>query len=271
MSWGLLAAVAAVLALLAWRRVGLLTWVLVLWAALFGVLRWGFVVPIPRSVLAMYLAIGTAALVVYVLSDRGRQESVTRPLVALVVEPRLRLPLAALVLALPAAVAGAIYLRMTAPPTAPSFARTVHPAPPDKITVHDTEYDLITLQNPLRELETSSPEEFQRHLAAGRETYYQNCFYCHGDLMQGDGMFAHALVPIPTNFQDPGTIAMLQESFLFWRIAKGAPGLPMESGPWESAMPAWERFLSEEEIWEVVTFLYDYTGYRPRAREEGEH
>ena len=30
-------------------------------------------------------------------------------------------------------------------------------------------------------------------------------------------------------------------------------------------MPAWEKFLTEEEIWDVVLFLYDYTGQRPRA------
>ena len=36
-------------------------------------------------------------------------------------------------------------------------------------------------------------------MAEGREVYYANCFYCHGDLMQGEGMFAHGLnerVPI---------------------------------------------------------------------------
>jgi len=60
---------------------------------------------------------------------------------------------------------------------------------------------------------------------------------------------------------------MLQETYLFWRIAKGAPDLPQESTPWSSAMPAWENFLSEEEIWDVILFLYDYTGQRPRALE----
>jgi hypothetical protein len=31
-------------------------------------------------------------------------------------------------------------------------------------------------------------------------------------------------------------------------------------------MPAWEDFLSREEMWEVVLFLYDFTGTRPRAQ-----
>jgi len=34
-------------------------------------------------------------------------------------------------------------------------------------------------------------------------------------------------------------------------------------------MPAWEKFLSEEEMWEVILFVYDSTGQRPRAAAEG--
>ena len=34
-------------------------------------------------------------------------------------------------------------------------------------------------------------------------------------------------------------------------------------------MPEWERFLSNEEIWQVILFLYSDTGYRPRTFEEG--
>ena len=79
-------------------------------------------------------------------------------------------------------------------------------------------------------------------------------------------MFVHGLDPIPTNF--PETIPLLRDTFLFWRISKGGPGLPEEGGPWDTAMPAWEKFLKEEEIWDVILFLYDFTGQRPRAREE---
>ena len=32
-------------------------------------------------------------------------------------------------------------------------------------------------------------------------------------------------------------------------------------------MPAWEKFLKEEEMWEVILFLYDFTGQKPRAKE----
>ena len=73
--------------------------------------------------------------------------------------------------------------------------------------------------------------------------------------------------PPPANFQDPGTIAMLQEAFLFWRISKGGPGLPKESTPWNSVMPAWEDRLTEEQIWQVIMYLYDATGQQPRRWE----
>ena len=33
-------------------------------------------------------------------------------------------------------------------------------------------------------------------------------------------------------------------------------------------MPTWERCLTEDEIWEVVLFLYDFTGQKPRAKDE---
>jgi len=90
---------------------------------------------------------------------------------------------------------------------------------------------------------------------------------CHGDHLDGLGHFASGLNPLPANFQDNGTIAQLTESFVFWRVAKGGPGLPREGTPWNSAMPAWEEFLTEDEIWSVVLFLYDQTGWKPRTWE----
>jgi len=195
-------------------------------------------------------------------------QRVKEPLVAFLTERRFTPWLAAVVLLVPALVVANIYLASTAPPAAPAFGRSVHPAPPDQMMVHDQAINLVTLNNPYRHLERDDPEAFAEHLANGRRVYYENCFYCHGDLMRGAGMYASSLDPIPTNFQDPSTISQFQESFLFWRVAKGGPGLPAEGGPWDSAMPAWEQFLSEEEMWDVILFLYDFTGQRPRARHE---
>ena len=143
--------------------------------------------------------------------------------------------------------------------------RFIRYRPPQSILTAQT-INLSTANNPFRELEDSDPAAFAEHVDNGRRVYFENCFYCHGDNMEGAGMFAHGYDPLPANFNDATTIAMLQESYLFWRIAKGAPGLPNESTPWSSAMPAWEHFLTEEEIWDVILFLYEFTGFEPRAQ-----
>ena len=267
-NWPVIVAVFAVLLLLRWRKAGMLTWFAAWWLGMFALVRFGFAVPVPVSVVKLYMGLVTGVLVVYVLTDTDRIRQVVEPVTAFMTERRYVPYLAAVVLLIPAAVAFGIYRDMTRAPVPPSFARTVHPATPaEPIDVLGTSWDLGTADNPYRPLEESDPAAFAERVEAGRKVYYENCFYCHGDLMAGEGMFAHALNPIPTDFQDPGTIAMLREAFLFWRIAKGGPGLPDEGGPWASAMPAWENFLTEEEMWNVIAFLYDFTEHRPRAVE----
>jgi hypothetical protein len=261
-------AIVVVFALLRWRRAGLLTWTLAWWVGFYAALRFGFTVPIPASVIMIYMGITTLSLAAYVTSSRERREEIARPIVRLIIEPRRAAMLVAVVVAVPALAAANVYLRMSEPLEAPLFSRTVHPASPAEITVHKQKIDLNAAENPFRALESSNPAEYRRHLENGRRVYYQNCVFCHGDAMAGDGMFAHGLNPIPTNFTDPGTIAMLRETFLFWRISKGGPGLPDEGGPWDSAMPAWEKFLQVDEIWDVILFVYDFTGQKPRAKEE---
>ena len=135
--------------------------------------------------------------------------------------------------------------------------------------LHGQKIDLIHGESPFRALERTDPKAFVQHVENGRHVYYSNCFYCHGDALAGDGMFAHAFNPVPANFQDSGVLPNFQETFFFWRIAKGGPGMPDEGAPGDSVMPEWERFLSNDQIWDVILFLYSDTGYRPRTFEEG--
>jgi mono/diheme cytochrome c family protein len=266
--WPVVLAILAVFVLLRLRRARSFAWALACFASIYAFVRFGFVTPIPFSVVVIYMFITTLALTAYVSSSAVRREEFLGPLVALVNEDRLRPLLAAVLVLLPALAAAGAWFGSQEKLEAPAFGRTVHPAPPDTIQLGDKTIDLVRAHNPLRELETKDPAAFKAHVENGRKTYYRNCHFCHGDAMAGDGMYAHGVNPIPTNFTDPGTIAQLQENFLFWRIAKGGPGLPAEGGPWDSAMPAWEKFLKEEEIWEVILFLYDHTGQRPRAAGE---
>jgi len=259
-------AVVAVFGLLRFRRAGLLVWAVAWWVGIYVLLRFGFTAPIPSSVVSLYMGIVSIAILAYVSSSQARREEVFSPLVRFMTERRYTGLLAATVVAIPALAAANVYVQMNAPLQPPFFARTVHPASPSEITVHDKTINLDAGENPFRHLETSNPAEFRTHVEHGREVYYRNCVFCHGDTMAANGMFVHGLDPIPTNFHD--TIAQLRETYLFWRISKGGPGLPDEGGPWDTAMPAWEKFLKEEEIWDAILFLYDFTGTRPRAREE---
>jgi mono/diheme cytochrome c family protein len=149
----------------------------------------------------------------------------------------------------------------------PGGLRVIHPTPPGSVDFKGKRMALKEIPtNPLR----ADTEHLAENIAEGRRVYYQNCFFCHGDGLAGDGHFAKGFNPPPANFQDSGTIAQLTESFLFWRIAKGGPGLPSESTPWDSAMPAWENFLSEQEIWQVILYLFEATPYDPRTWGEAE-
>lgn len=261
-------AVAAVLAALRFRRATLLIWAVAWWVGIYVLLRFGFTAPIPSSVVSIYMGIVTLAILAYMSSSEARRQEVWGPLFRFMTEKRYATLLGVTVVALPALAAANVYVRMNAPLQPPFFARTVHPASPSEITVHDKKIDLDNGENPFLKLQTSNPDEFRKHVEHGREVYYRNCVFCHGDNMSANGMFVHALDPIPTNFSDKGTIAMLRDTFLFWRISKGGPGLPEEGGPWDTAMPAWEKFLKEDDIWDVILFLYDFTGQKPRAKEE---
>jgi mono/diheme cytochrome c family protein len=245
-----------------------LAWLALWLAGIWAILQYGFVVPVPASVVQIYLGIAVLALLAFVSSDRERFELAKRPLFAFLTERRFLPYLLAVMIAIPTLVMANLYFGMTAPPTEPGFGRTIHPEPPDQIMVHEEPVNLVTATNPYRHLEEEDPDAFARHVANGRRVYYENCFYCHGDQMRSDGMYAEFLSPLPTDFTSPGTIEQLQESFLFWRIAKGGPGMPPAGAPWHSAMPAWEQFVSEEEMWDVVLFLYEFTDRRPRARHE---
>jgi mono/diheme cytochrome c family protein len=229
----------------------------------FCVFRFGIRPPAPWSVLTLYMAIVAMATFILISSDSDSWRAFVRPIWATLVDPRRRLLRTALVVIIPLLLGYYAYTQAAAKPQAPPELRAVHPAPPASIQFRGKEITITGLDNPLRKDQAN----LARHIAAGGEIYIRNCVYCHGDNLDGRGHFAYGFNPPPANFQDPGTIGMLQEAFLFWRIAKGGPGLPKESTPWNSAMPAWEDRLSEEQVWQVIMYLYEATGQQPRRWE----
>ncbi len=267
----LAALIATQLVLTRFVNLNRLAWVVIWWVAIYLALSFGIEPPLPTSIIALFTAIVTLALLAYLSTDSEELDTAKRAMVSFMVDKKYMVPLLIAVVALPLLVALKVYSDMTKPPQPPISTRTIHPPPPPSISFNGMTIDLATGDNPYRALQESDPAAFARHVDNGRRIYFENCFYCHGDNMQGRGMYALGFDPIPANFADPTTIAQLQETYLFWRIAKGAPGLPNESTPWSSAMPAWETFLTEEEIWDAIIFLYQYTDQEPRAQQLIDH
>ena len=225
-------------------------------------------VPLPASIISMYLGLILLAILVHVSVEDERFREFLRPIKETLADDKKRTRCTVLFVLIPLVMLVFTFSKVSTKAEAPASVRNAHPAPPAELTYRDK---VIDPKNPFRHLEKDDEDAFRAHAENGRRVYYQNCFYCHGDDLDGEGHFAHGLNPVPANFQDPGVIPILQESFLFWRISKGGPGLPPRGTPWDSAMPVWEDYLTEEEIWDVIIFLSEYTGYKPRTFGEAAH
>lgn len=221
--------------------------------------------PIPSSLLTMYMFFAVVGTLLVITSTEEGAKGLSEPIKALVEDPSKKNMRNIVFVIVPLLAAGMTYKNMLPSFEAPVELRTIHPAPPSSLNAFGKNYNLMTLENPYRKLQKENPEEFKKLVKEGGDVYFKNCHYCHGDKLDGRGHYAQGFNPLPANFQDVGTIAQLQESYLFWRIATGGPGLPKEAAPWLSSMPVWQDFLTEDEIWKVILFLYDYTGHTPRS------
>jgi len=238
-----------------WQAVGIL-------ALAFIVIEWGIpLLPgsaiVPASVVLQYMVTVLAGVLIYVSDDEARWRTFREPITAALVEPRLKPVRMGGLVVVPLLVGWIAYGQVRSAVQAPPNLRSIHPAPPAEITFRGKPMTLTGLDNPLRQ----HADSLAFYVGEGKRIYYH---------LDGLGHFAAGFNPLPANFQDNGTIAQLTESFVFWRIAKGGPGLPREGTPWNSAMPKWEDFLTEREIWQVVLFLYDQTGWKPRTWERSE-
>jgi len=78
----------------------------------------------------------------------------------------------------------------------------------------------------------------------GAEVFRSNCISCHGERGEGDGVASQSLDPKPANLIDVSKSA--DDDYLYWRISAGKPG---------TSMVAWKGILTEEQIWQAVTFI----------------
>ncbi|MBT7196770.1 MAG: cytochrome c [Nitrospina sp.] len=231
--------------------------------------------PIPWTLFITYMVMWSIGTFLYISQDPETFREFRKPIVKTIVG-EYKFAQIIVLIAMPILVGFATYNSIYPSYQEPVELRTVHPAPPATTKVHGKTYPLESTNNPFRVDEQDNYKdsfpfldadktEYMKYVTEGGTIFFQNCHYCHGDQLNGLGMFSHVFNPTPANFIDPGTIAMLQEAFIFWRVSKGGPGLPNESTPWSSAMPPWEEHLKTDEIWKVILFEYWYTGWHPRT------
>lgn len=238
--------------------------------------------PMPGMALAMYMVLVLVGAVVYVTASDAKFQEFLVPIVALLkgerkdgLYPAARM---AVLCTIPLLVGWAVYNRTAPRLTSPTALRIQHPTIPRA-------YEKLV--NPFRDPTDEavraflaktgkgdlSPEEGRRAFAEavlveGRDLYQKNCRPCHGTKAAGQGPMAGGFRLRPAVFTDPGTIATVVEPYTFWRIKKGGPGLPPSATPWDSAMPVWERDLTDEEIWKIIITMYETAGVEPRKPEK---
>jgi len=212
-----------------------------------------FTAPLPASLIFLYLMLTSSGILIFATLSGESTEAFWGPIFRFLrgdgQDGAMKLGRLAVLLLFPLLVGWQTYNSTALSDQPPGENRTIHPAPPG---------EFVGLSNPFQ----PTPE----NIAYGKGRYFSLCFPCHGNF-DGKGPAAKGFNPPPANFSDPTTIAMLQESYLFWRIKKGGVGLSIEGMPWKSAMPRWEHELSDEDIWKIIMGEYDGAHQKPRTWE----
>jgi mono/diheme cytochrome c family protein len=213
-----------------------------------------FTAPLPMSLIWLYLFLTIMGIVVYGTLSGESTEQLMGPIFRFLSGKGLngvaRYARLAVLVLFPVLVGWQTYSGLVSSTEPPAENRTIHPAPPG---------EFVGLANPV----PNTPE----NVMMGKGMYAAFCSPCHGAKFNGNGAASDGFSPPPANFVDPGTIAQLQESYLFWRIKKGGVGLNVEGHPWKSAMPRWEVELSDDIIWKIIMAEYAGSGNKPRTWE----
>lgn len=220
-----------------------------------------FLPPLPGQVVLMYMFLTVFALLVYYSITDESLKAFLAPIESLLVDDNKRVLRAVVFVLLPLLGGYLAYTRVLPKYEPPVTARIVHPEPPTELDFRGKKIRVLGLENPLRK----ETDKLAQYLEEGKRIYYENCFFCHGDDLDGKGHFALGFNPLPLPFRGTDTIAQLPESMVFFRVAKGWIGLPEGSHPWDSAMPIWEHMLDETEIWKVILYIYEASGNKPRT------
>ncbi|HEY53254.1 MAG TPA: c-type cytochrome [Caldilineae bacterium] len=105
---------------------------------------------------------------------------------------------------------------------------------------HGMEADDNDQENPIAATDES--------IAKGSQIYAASCAACHGDTGLGDGVAGASLVPPPANLHEDH-VQVLSDGGMFSIIRNGVE---------DTAMPAFDETLDEDDIWHVVNFVRTY-------------
>jgi len=104
-------------------------------------------------------------------------------------------------------------------------------------------------------------------LANGQKLYSQNCAACHGENGAGDGVFADDLaaagessmqtmtgaddrmMQTPVDFTNPERMLGASPALLQGKILRGGMG---------TGMPMWGSIFTEEQIWDLIAYIYSF-------------
>jgi len=212
-----------------------------------------FTAPLPASLIMLYMMLTFSGIMIFMTLSGTSLESFLGPIFRFISgdgqDGSVKTARLVVLALFPLLVGWQTYSSTAPSALPPAENRTVHPAPPG---------EFAGMSNPV----PNTPE----NVMTGKGLYAAYCSPCHGNF-DGKGPASKGFNPPPANFKDPTTIAMLQESYLFWRIKKGGVGLSVEGMPWKSAMPRWEFELKDEQIWKIILGEYDGAGQKPRTWE----
>ena len=93
-------------------------------------------------------------------------------------------------------------------------------------------------------------------LVAGARLYRDHCTLCHGDPAHAKSLLADSFSPLAPQFMND--MADMPENQNFYILQHGIR--------W-TAMPSWKNVLTEQQIWQLVTFLSHMHDLPPAAKQ----